>query len=99
VKIYLNDKKVAYKSDGENYTFTIPNANFKQNVRIVAVDAAGNKLTKEVNDFLVSKNLFVRWYNNTWLFIGSILGAGAAAAGATAVARSVQKRKRAAADE
>ncbi len=100
VKIYLNDKKVAYKSDGENYTFTIPNANFKQNVRIVAVDAAGNKLTKEVNDFLVSKNLFVRWYNNTLLFIGTLVAAGVVAAGVTAaVRRSHLKRKKAAAEE
>jgi hypothetical protein len=80
VEIYLNGKKVAQKVNGENYTFTIPSSNSKQNVRIVAVDAAGNKYVKTVNDILVSKNLIVRLYNNTPLFMGSIGGVGAAGA-------------------
>jgi LPXTG-motif cell wall-anchored protein len=31
----------------------------------------------EVKDFLVNANIFVRWYNNTPLFVGSIIGAAA----------------------
>lgn len=74
VKIYLNGSEIKYNNDGENYTFDIPEKNEKQNVRIVAVDAAGNEYELLVENFLVSTNLFVRWFNNTPLFIGSIAG-------------------------
>lgn len=74
VKIYLNGSEIKYNNDGEAYTFDIPEKNEKQNVRIVAVDAAGNEYELLVENFLVSTNLFVRWFNNTPLFIGSIAG-------------------------
>ena len=74
VKIYLNGSEIEYSNDGETYTFDIPEKNEKQNVRIVAVDAAGNEYELSVENFLVSTNLFVRWFNNTPLFIGSIAG-------------------------
>lgn len=74
VKVYLNDEEIKYSNQGETYTFDIPEKNEKQNVRIVAVDAAGNELEVLVEDFLVSANVFVRWFNNTPLFIGSIAG-------------------------
>jgi len=74
VKIYLNGKEVEYIVDGETYTFDILKDNQKQNVRIVAVDAAGNEEPAEITDFLVNANIFVRWYNNMPLFIGSIVG-------------------------
>lgn len=77
VKIYLNDKEVEYKVAGEIYTFDIPESNKKQSVKIVAIDAAGNEQEIVVGDFLVSTNVFVRWYNNTPLFIGSIVGVAA----------------------
>ncbi|WP_428909692.1 Ig-like domain repeat protein [Niallia sp. Krafla_26] len=75
-KIYLNDKEVEVQNDGETFTFGIGNSNSKQNVKIVAVDAAGNELVEEVSDFLVTTNLIARWYNNTPLFYGSIGGVG-----------------------
>ncbi|WP_338470821.1 Ig-like domain repeat protein [Niallia sp. XMNu-256] len=75
-KVYLNNKEVEVQNEGENFTFGIGNSNSKQNVRIVAVDAAGNELVEEVNDFLVTTNLIARWYNNTPLFYGSIGGVG-----------------------
>lgn len=74
VKIYLNGTEIKYANEGETYTFDIPEKNEKQNVKIVAVDAAGNEHTLSVENFLVSTNLFVRWFNNTPLFIGSIVG-------------------------
>ena len=74
VKIYLNGSEIKYNNEGETYTFDIPEKNEKQNVRIVAVDAAGNEYELLVENFLVSTNLFVRWFNNTSLFIGSIAG-------------------------
>lgn len=93
VKIYLNGKEVECKVDGENYTFDIPQANDKQNVEIVAVDAAGNEYRLKVENFLVSTNVFVRWYNNTPLFIGSIIGVVVIAVGVTAFALFGKKKK------
>lgn len=74
VKIYLNGQEIEYTVEGETYTFSIPASNSLQDVKIVAVDAAGNENPLEIEDFLVSTNIFVRWYNNTPLFIGSIIG-------------------------
>lgn len=74
VKIYLNNTEIEYKKDGETYTFEVPEKNEKQTVRVVAVDAAGNEHEEVVENFLVSTNIFVRWFNNTPLFIGSIAG-------------------------
>ncbi|SDM85280.1 Ig-like domain repeat protein [Bacillus sp. OK048] len=74
--IYLNGKIVTHKADGENFTFAIPSSNELQNVKITAVDAAGNELSKEVKELLVSTNPIVRWYNNKPLFAGSIGGIG-----------------------
>lgn len=76
VKIYLNDREIQHKAEGENYSLTIPSAGVKQNLRIVANDSAGNEKTVVVEDFLVSTNLFVRWYNNLPLFAGSLAGFG-----------------------
>lgn len=75
--ILLNNEEVDYKVSGEDYTFDIPSSNAKQSVTIVAVDAAGNELNVDITDLLVSTNLFVRWYNNTSLFYGSLIGIGA----------------------
>ena len=76
----MNDKEVEHQNDGETFTFGIGNSNSKQDVKIVAVDAAGNELVEEVNDFLVTTNLIARWYNNTPVFYGSIGSVGGIAA-------------------
>ncbi|MBU8918189.1 Ig-like domain repeat protein [Bacillus sp. FJAT-29953] len=91
-EIYLNGKKVEHEAEGENYTFDIQSLNSKQNVKIIAVDAAGNELSKKVNGILVSTNPIVRWYNNKTLFMGSIGGVGSLAAVITALVL-VRKRK------
>lgn len=91
--IFLNDKEVEYTVDGENYTFTVPSGNSPQDVRIVAVDAAGNVIKKEVKDILVSTNYFVRLYNNTPLFIGSLAGAGAFIVGVSSYFVFFRKKK------
>jgi hypothetical protein len=75
-EIYVNDKKVDHKEEGENFVFDMGSSNSKQNVKIIAVDAAGNELTSKVNDILVSTNPIVRWYNNTPVFAGSLGGVG-----------------------
>lgn len=83
VKIYLNGQEIEYTVDGETYTFNIPESNDKQDVKIVVVDAAGNEQVIEVNGFTVSTNFFVRWFNNTPVFIGSTVGMVALALGIT----------------
>lgn len=93
VKIYLNGEEIEYKVDGETYTFDIPKSNSKQDVKIVAVDAAGNEQPIEVNDFLVNTNIFVRWYNNTPLFVGSIIGVVVLALGITIFLVFFKKKK------
>lgn len=74
--IYLNGKVVDHKAEGENFTFAIQSSNDLQDVKITAVDAAGNELSKEVKELLVSTNPIVRWYNNKPLFAGSLGGIG-----------------------
>ncbi len=81
VEIYIGDKKCDYTVDGENYQFNIPNNTKKQDVTIMAVDAAGNKTNYVLNGILVTTNTFIRWYNNKPLFAGSIAGAAVVTGG------------------
>ena len=93
VKIYLNGKEVEYTVNGETYTFDIPKSNSKQDVKIVAIDAAGNEEPVEITDFLVNANIFVRWFNNTPLFVGSIIGVVVLALGITGFTVFGKKKK------
>ena len=94
VKIYLNGKEIEYKVDGETYTFDVPEATSKQDVKIVATDAAGNEFEVAVEEFLVNTNIFVRWYNNTPLFVGSIIGVVVLALALTAFLLFGKKKKK-----
>ncbi len=76
VVIYLNGEEVDYTVNGETYTITIQKSNNIQEVKVVATDAAGNEYELTVGEFLVSTSVLIRWYNNTPLFVGSIVGAG-----------------------
>ena len=93
VKIYLNGEEIEYTVDGESYKFSIPKSNSKQDVKIVTTDAAGNEEIVEVNDFLVNTNIFVRWFNNTPLFVGSIIGVVVLALGITIFLVFFKKKK------
>lgn len=97
VKIYLGEEKaeneVKYTVEEETYIFDIPQSNEKQSVIFVATDAAGNIFKLPIEDFLVSTNLFVRWYNNTPLFIGSIVGVSLIAIGIAAFFIFGKKKK------
>lgn len=86
VEIYIGDKKCDYTADGENYQFNIPNNTKKQDVTIMAVDAAGNKTNYVLNGILVTTNTFIRWYNNKPLFAGSIAGAAVVTGGGVGAA-------------
>lgn len=86
VVVYLDNYNKAYKTwdakeiadiiakNGE-FTFDVSgNSTGAHKVKVVCTDAAGNKITKEITDFYVTTNLFVRYYNNKLLFFGSIGG-------------------------
>lgn len=76
VSVYLNNQEIPYTVEGDNYIILIPGNSEKQNLKITAVDSAGNEFTKEVKEFLVTTNLFVRWYNNLPIFVGTLVVIG-----------------------
>lgn len=77
VKAYINEKEILVDESGESFYFDIPEANERQIIRIVAVDAAGNEAECVIDEILVSSNFFVRWYNNKPVFwMSLILGFG-----------------------
>ena len=62
-------------TDSENFTFDVSgNSTGAHTVKILATDSAGNESIEEINDFYVTTNIFVRYYNNKPLFFGSIAG-------------------------
>ncbi|WP_281509143.1 Ig-like domain repeat protein [Thomasclavelia cocleata] len=72
-EVLLNDKKIEVQSiDENNLVCSVPEKNTVQNLKVIVLDKAGNKSVKEVNNFTVSSNIFVRWYLNKPLFIGSL---------------------------
>lgn len=84
VVVYLDGEEVPYKewtaeeilellsSDGE-FNFDIAgDSKGAHNVKVIALDAAGNEQIVEVKDFYVTTDLWVRFFNNKPLFYGSI---------------------------
>lgn len=60
---------------GSDITFDVSgNSTNAHNVKIVAVDEAGNEQVENIEDFYVTTNLWVRYYTNKVLFYGSIGG-------------------------
>ena len=92
VKILLNGKEIPFGRNGSIYTFTVPESDSRQNLQIVATDAAGNASTVEVREFLVSTNFFVRFINNTGAVVGTSVGLLAGLSGVLVFL--VRKRKK-----
>ncbi|MCB6615244.1 Ig-like domain-containing protein [Ruminococcus sp. 210702-SL.1.03] len=74
-EVMLNGKKIDCDIQGDTFDLKVPESTKRQNISITATDSAGNKAQMKISNFLVSSNAFVRWYNNTPLFIGTIIGA------------------------
>ena len=74
-EVMLNGKKIDCDIQGDTFNLKVPESTKRQNISITATDSAGNKAQMKISNFLVSSNAFVRWYNNTPLFIGTIIGA------------------------
>lgn len=81
VQITLNGESIEYQCSGDIYEVVIPEDSKRQTVAVSAQDAAGNVITYEVAEVLVSTNALVRWYNNKPLFAGTLAGTGAAVSG------------------
>ncbi|MFS0865008.1 Ig-like domain-containing protein [Fredinandcohnia sp. 179-A 10B2 NHS] len=63
-------------------------------IEVHATDVAGNEHTEEISFEIVEKSVLVKFYENKTLFAGTIVGlAGAAAAGAVALRRSIIRRR------
>lgn len=101
VTVYVDDKKVKTIDKFEDLSNCsddfVVNSGLKQDVRFVAEDKAGNTMDTasekfqpayEFNDKItVSTNIFVRWFANTWLFVGSLVALAAIAGGIIAYVR------------
>lgn len=72
VKVSLNGENTKLLNKEDIYSFDINEMNSSQNAIVKAKDAAGNETVLNISDFYVTTNVFVRWYNNKPLFIGSI---------------------------
>ena len=79
LKVY-NDGIVIADFDGETMaeaegTLRIPlqSKNDWQELVVVTRDMAGNESRSETINYLMTTNLLVQWYKNTWLFYGSMV--------------------------
>ena len=59
---------------GGELTYTMNSSNSRQDIRAVATDAAGNTAEAEITRVLLTSNLFVQFYSNTPLLVGTIAG-------------------------
>ena len=82
VGVYLGDSDKPVQSydakdiqaAGGELTYTMSSSNSRQDIRAVATDAAGNTAEAEITRVLLTSNLFVQFYSNTPLLVGSIVG-------------------------
>ena len=92
VEVMLDGKQVSYTQEGDNFNFSIPEAGNRQNLEVVAKDAAGNEVNCKVANFLVSTNSFARFYHNTPAVVASVCGVAAVGGGAGAFAMFRRKK-------
>ena len=70
----LNGEMLTDYQTDENgkYTIYIQEATNYQDLKVYAIDKAGNEALFEVNDILITTNFFIQWLHNRTLFVGSI---------------------------
>ena len=91
VTVTVNGREIETEADGELYSFTLTGSDKAREIVVEAVDEAGNTSSLILPDVYVTRNLFVRWYTNTPLMLGSI---GALCAAAAAVTLLIWRKKR-----
>ena len=78
--------------DAGKYHIVLTESKNWQTVSVSVQDTAGQAAEAVEAQVLVTTNLFIRWYSNTPLFVGSL--AGGAAVVAVAVALVVKRKKK-----
>ncbi|MBR3772787.1 MAG: hypothetical protein IKL07_11020, partial [Clostridium sp.] len=82
VSLYLNGEGYReWKRDELDEAFgqiqaDIPGSDNRQNIEIVLTDVAGNRSTYSIQNFLITQNKWVQYYNNKKAVVGTIGGAG-----------------------
>jgi hypothetical protein len=59
----------------DSYEVTVPSAFSPQTVVFTARDKSGRESSRQIGDVLVTNNRWAIWFNNTPLFIGTVVGA------------------------
>lgn len=103
VVAYLDDEECRSWSSEEillmtqeqdDFSFGIPGDSIRaHSVRVVSTDAAGNAAVSQVQNFYVTTNRWVQFYNNKPLFFGAIAGVVVMLGGAVAVVILVSRRR------
>ncbi len=99
--VYLNSDVEKYgnytteqiQDTGGVVSIHVGSSNSRQYLTVSAVDKAGNENQAGVEKFLISSDLFVQFYRNTPLFLGSIATVGLTIVG-TSYALLFRKRKK-----
>lgn len=66
------DKEQLQQLNG-NLTVELTSSNNWQEIKVVTKDIAGNEIESDIIRVLLTKNIFVQWLRNPWLFYGTIL--------------------------
>lgn len=70
IKIF--DKEQLQELNG-NLSVDLNSSQSWQKIKIIAKDVTGNQTESAVFNVLLTRNLFIQWYRNLWLFYGIIL--------------------------
>ncbi len=105
VAVYLDDMTAPLKTwnaeqiaqllaDRADFTFPVSGDSTEaHSVKFLCKDAAGNETVVEVDNFYVTTNILVRYWNNKGLFFGSIGGVLALAAGLIVLLAKKKKKE------
>ena len=73
VKIKLNGNELQYQEDNGVYKITVPESSRRQTLSVEASDSAGNSVTSEVKNFLITSNK-LSYLSHQWWFWAIIAG-------------------------
>lgn len=62
VEIYLNNKPVEFTVNQDMYSFVMQSADEEQNIRVIAIDAAGNRNELKIENVMITMNSVIKRY-------------------------------------